>query len=73
MTSRVDVILLMTIGVRAAIEDYNRHRSDRKQSSKTYLVRRGAAFIETQSADIRVGDVVKVFSVVIVVVVVSLT
>lgn len=53
--------ILAVSAIRAAYEDYNRHQTDEAEGRKKYLVYDGQrqAFVTKSSADIVVGDVVK--------------
>ena len=45
---------------RAAKEDWDKHKADRSRNGFKYHVLQGGQFVETESGDIRVGQVVKV-------------
>jgi magnesium-transporting ATPase (P-type) len=52
--------ILVVSAVRAAMEDFGRHKADDERNTYLYTVLRDGAFTKVQSGDIKVGDIVKV-------------
>jgi phospholipid-translocating P-type ATPase (flippase) len=57
--------ILMVSGLRAAIEDYHRHQTDRREGARMYDCFQGTqagGFVPKASADIAVGNIIKIKS-----------
>ena len=52
-------ILFITM-IKDVYEDYQRHKVDNEENNLPYPVLKDGKFVEMKSADIRVGDIVKV-------------
>ncbi len=46
--------------IKDVYEDYQRHKADNEENNLPYPVLKDGKFVEMKSADIRVGDIVKV-------------
>ena len=56
------LFVLGVSGAREALEDYGRHKSDAYANSLPAHLLRGGRFVDVPTADLRVGDVVRVLN-----------
>ena len=56
------VLVLVITAIKDGYEDWGRHRSDRKENNRLFLVHHDGHYIEKKWKNIRVGEMVKIFA-----------
>lgn len=54
------LFIVIVSGLRAATEDWNKHKADNKRNSFKYEVLKNGSFVSVESGSIRVGNIVKI-------------
>lgn len=54
------LFIVLVSGIRAASEDWNKHKADSKRNSYKYEVLKNGAFTSVKSGEIRIGNIIKI-------------